>query len=177
MIKIKIAAGTAPDSGWMRRATRLLCTHPGSRSGKAIKIREELKNDYPDYSWYISVLDPMVGYATHYSNAALTGFKMWATTCGYKMFIWFKADSQIERISCSSQDISTIEVIVKAADSEGLSSDGVRDEIQRLMNLSGVEWHLIFVNDKVGKSFYAADLYSFCHVAKHVNHDVFVYFK
>ena len=178
MINLKVAAETPPDSSWVRLGSSLLCTHQGSISEKANKIREELHIDHPKYSWYISILEGSVGYALHYTNTSLTGFKMWAITCGYKMFIWYKADSQIDRVSCSSEEISKVENIIRIVDdSKGLSSDNVIDEIVNQMKVWGIQWHLIFVNDIIGKSHYAADLYSFCHAAKHKYHDVFVYFK
>jgi len=66
MSMITIEARTELD--WKNRATTLLCNHPGSRSDKVTKIRKELHSTYPDFSFYISVMNEDVDLTYHTDN-------------------------------------------------------------------------------------------------------------
>ena len=161
---------------WRSRASTLLCNHPGSRSDKAVKIRKELLSTYPDWSWYVSVMDDDVSWSFDHDLSSTE--EQWKHVCGYNMFIWFKKDSKIDKRPCSSADTSIVEDIIRIADSQGFSSSDVRIDIDRLMRQSGIGFHLISVDDGNSHSSHASHLASTgCSVAKNANHDVFVYLK
>ena len=173
-IKGTAAAATHPD--WKNHARILLCNHPGSREDKATKIRDELHSDYPDYSWYVNVMESDVAWGFH--RDAESASWQWVNTCGYNMFIWYKADSLTDKKTCSSKDRSEVAEIIKAADSKGLSNHEVKDKIQRLMKISGIGYHLISVDDGHSQSYSALELHHrYCLVVGSRYHDVFVYLK
>ena len=108
----------------------------------------------------------------------LSGEEQWKNVCGYNMFIWYKKDSKIDKTPCSSEDRSIVEDMIKTADSQGFSSSDVRSDVDRLLRKSGIDFHLIFVDDGNSHSSHASNLASTgCSVAKNDNHDVFVYLK
>jgi len=161
---------------WRSRASTLLCNHPGSRSDKALKIRKELHSTYPDWSWYVSVMDDDVSWSSDHDRSSTE--EQWKHVCGYNMFIWYKEDSKIDKRPCSSVDTSIVEDIIRTADSQGYSSSDVRFDINRLMREYGIGFHLISVDDGNRHSSHASQLTSTgCSVAKNANHDVFVYLK
>ena len=174
-IKGTAAAATHPD--WKKHAVILLCNHPGSITDKASKIRDELHSDFPDYSWFVNVMDDNVAWSYYQDDHSSA--EKWENKCGYHMFIWYKADSLIDKKSCTSKQKSAAEDIVKASDSKGVSNSDVRDKIQRLMKISGLGYHFISVDDGNSKSFFGANLYYYndCFVFKDLNHDVSVYLK
>ena len=154
--------------------TDLLCNHPVSRSDNAIKIRDELHSTFPDFSFYVSVMNDDVFWSYYTKNSCEK--EEWKDTCGYNMFMWHMEDSKIE--PCSSEDISTVEDIIRTADSQGFSRSDVLFDIESLMKQSGIGFHLISVDDGYLQSSHASHLTSLgCSVAKNSNHDVFVYIK
>ena len=175
-LMLVVKSKAAPQSFWKRYASTLLCNHPGSRSDKALKIRESLHDIFPDYSWYVSVMDDNV--SGSYLHDTSSEVKQWKNKCGYNMFIWYKEDSKIAKSPCSSEDISIVEDILRIADSHGFSRSDVLFDIERLMKQSGIGFHLISVDDGYLQSSHASHLTSLgCSVAKNSNHDVFVYIK
>ena len=162
------------ESDWHSDVTDLLCNHPGSRSDKAIKIRDELHSTFPDFSFYVSVMNDDVFWSYYTKNSCEK--EEWKDTCGYNMFMWHMEDSKIE--PCSSEDISTVEDIIRTADSQGFNSIDVKFDIDRLMKRFGIDFHFIYVDDGKSQSSHASHFSSVgCSVAKRGNHDVFVYLK
>ena len=177
MSMVTIEARTELD--WKSRATTLLCNHPGSRSEKATKIRKELHSTYPDFSFYISVMNEDVDLTYHTDNDNSSEKEQWEELCGYNMFIWYKKDSKIGKRRCSSENKSIVKDIIRTADSQGSSNFNVMLVLDRLMEQSGIDFHLISVEDGNFQSSHASHFSSVgCSVAYNTgNHDVFVYLK
>ena len=154
----------------------LLCEKRISIDEKAVKIKEDLHDRYPYYSWYVRIMDDNVaGKILHDKSSEV---KQWKNKCGYNMFIWYKEDSKIAKGPCSSKDISVVEDIIRTADSQGISRSDVLFDIESLMEQSGIGFHLLSVDDGYLQSSHASHLTSLgCSVAKNSNHDVFVYIK
>ena len=157
---------------WRSRASTLLCNHPGSRSQKAVKIRQELHSIFPDWSWYVSVTDDNVTWTYFHEGSS----EQWMHTCGYNMFIWSKEDSKIKR--CSSADRSRVENMIRTADYQGYSESDIHKNISKLLIKSDIDYHLLYVDDGHLHSSHASHFSSVgCSVAKNGNHNVFVYIK
>ena len=136
-----VKSKAAPQSFWKRYASTLLCNHPGSRSDKALKIRESLHDIFPDYSWYVSVMDENVSGSYLYDTSSEV--KQWKNKCGYNMFIWYKADSKIDKNTCSSEDISIVEDVIRTADAQGFSRSDVQPLLFKCLCQFGP--HLVFL--------------------------------
>ena len=145
MSMVAIEARTELD--WKSRATTLLCNHPGSRTDKATKIRKELHSTYPDFSFYISIMNEDVDLTYHTDNDNSSEKEQWEEVCGYNMFIWYKKDSKIGKRRCFSENKSIVKDIIRTADSQGSSNYDVMLVLDRLMEQSGIDFHLISVED------------------------------
>ena len=182
-LMLVVKSKAAPQIFWKRWMSTLLCEKRISIKEKAIKIKEDLNDRYPYYSWYVNVMDADVSWS--YVHDKSSEDEEWKNKCGYNMYIWYKEDSKIDKKPCSSEDISEVERVIRILDEFFL--DNVETYINTLGNLlryqSGIDFHLISGDDGFAHSSSASHLTSpGCSVymsspRNTTNPDIFVYLK